>query len=171
VVSTRRAALAAAPALLLAACGKAGDSGQQADTNVDTGTEKAGDIRLLGDLRAAELEALAASAEPGGARGEAAAVRRSLRRDGDAHVRALEAAMATLGGRVARGEDAPRAFDPAVALAQERRLVALYLDMVPKLADGRARRLAAGIAATHAGAMAPLRLLAGDPPVPEAFVT
>ena len=165
VAPTRRAVLVAAPALLLSACGKAAEP-QQEDPNVDTGTQKQGDVDLLRGLLEAEVPI-------GIGDGRARRLTEAMAADAQAHREALQQAIRALGGKPGT-EQAPVADEPfgaTAALTATQQAVALYLDFVPKLSDGRVRRLAAGILADRAAELAQLRLLAGDEPVPEAFVT
>ncbi len=163
---TRRAVLLAAPALALSACGKAADAPQ--DPNVDTGTQKQGDVALLTGLLEAETT-------PGGAAAdgrEPAALARAIARSATAHQQTLAEAIRALGASpsAVTGPAADGPFDPAAALAAAQQGVRLYLDFIPKLSDGRVRELTASILADKAAHIAQLRMLLDQPPVPEAFV-
>ena len=145
---TRRALLGGA-ALVLAGCGDDGGEPRLAFEEAG-GDSTLADVALLNDALANERRA-------------AEVLPRSA-----ANAARLEREIARLRGRPRPlAGDAPPPPDP-IAAAQE--LVALYIDMLPKLAEPRLRGLAGELIAAASGAIAELRAERGEHPAPEAFV-
>lgn len=170
----RRALLLAAPAVLLGGCGTGkGSGGSQADP-IDRGTQRQGDLDLLGDMLRIETRQIGfydrARKRLGG---ERRALAERLLHQERVHFDRLERAVSDLGGKVAAAVPDPRAgqLDLEHAAEVEGRAVASYLDWMPKLSDGRLRRLVASIAAVEAEHLAVIRGELGRPQVPDAFVT
>ena len=146
---SRRALLGGA-ALVLAGCGDDDDGAPPRAGEQAGGDSTLADLALLNDALAAERAA--ASVLPSSAR----------------HVRVLEREIARLRGRpeeLAGG--APVPDDAGTAAAQ---LIALYVDMLPKLAEPRLRGLIADVLADAARSLASLRVERGQDPAPQAFV-
>ena len=139
--TSRRALLAAAPAVLLAACGDepAPDTGV-GTPGVEVSSQRQGDTEVLGMLLEVERATLAVLG------GDHARVRAHDR----AHVERLEEEIRALGGTPADRTGA-RAGSPADAKLTA---LAAYLDALPKLYDERLRTLAAGIYAVEAAHLA-----------------
>lgn len=167
---SRRALLLAAPAVALSACGKAAEEPAEENPNVDTGTQKQGDIALLTGLLDEEAKDAPFAGSDDTPLGQFA-LARSLEREASRNRRAFQTAVKALGGRVPGTrfpEFAP--FDAAGAATAVEASIRLYLDFIPKLSDGRVRKLVAGVYAVKAERLAELRIVLDQPPVPEAFI-
>ena len=145
----RRGLLAAGGLALLSGCGDDDDGAPLRAGEAPGGDSTLADAALLNDLLAAELAA--------------ARVLPSSR----ARARALEA-------EIRRLEVEPRPIEdttpPRTAEAAANGLVALYVDVLAKLAEPPLRRRVAQIFAGAATALATVRERAGEEPAPEAFV-
>jgi rubrerythrin len=162
VVITRRGLLAAA-AVALAGCGRAAKPTPM--STVDAGTQREGDVEVLGFLLAYERQGVALYA-----RGGDPLLATLLERE-RGHVAQLERALRALGGP----QPAPLPLPPGRGLALARRVedtaLAAYLDAIPKLADPALRALCARIVTDEAEHLAAVRLRLGEPAAPEPFVT
>ena len=147
---TRRGALAAGAAALVAGCGKGDAPPPDRAADARGGDSSLADVALLNDALAAERQTL------------------GLLPRAREHVRVLEREILRSGGEPRPLEaQAPPADDPQAAAAE---LVALYVDLLAKLAEPRLRGTLARLLADAAGALAEQRQAAGADPAPSAFV-
>ena len=148
-MSSRRGLLGGlGAALLLGGCGEESPPAPRADEERG-GDSSLADAALLNDALAAERRTVGV-----------------LPRAGD-HVRVLEREIARVGGEAHAGTGTAAAGDAERAAAE---LVALYVDLVAKLAEPRLRVKVAGLLSDAAGALARARADRGADPAPEAFV-
>ena len=143
----RRALLGAAA--LVAGCGAGDDAPPERSADAPGGDSSLADAALLNDALAAERRAA-----------------RLLPRS-RAHAGKLERAIRRVGGDVQPLAD--RAAPPADARAAADELIALYVDLLAKLADARLRAEVAALLAAAATAGAEARAAAGEDPAPQAF--
>ena len=146
---TRRGALAAGSAALLAGCGAGDDPppGRAADRR--GGESSLADAALLNDALAAERRA-------------APLLPRSRE-----HARLLERDIRDLRGEVRPLADA--AAPPASAERAGEELIAMYVDMLAKLSEPRLRGRVGSLLAAAAEGAAQARASAGGDPAPRAF--
>jgi hypothetical protein len=147
-VVNRRALVAAAPALLLAACGRKPAADSAGGANNDRGSQAQGDIEVLSFLLGVERAMV---------RGLSGYDR--VREHDRAHAAAIERRIRRLGGTVPT-DDGHAAHGHAAAIKRD--ALAAYVDSLPKLYDDDLQRLAASIFAVEAEHLAAITGEAAD---------